>query len=166
MTNIFISKVFIAFCFELMFWYRLVAQFREACILHILLLLLSYVAGFAFTLNLNGSAHHLHVFFIFKKFTFLHFQNGETDKHRFSPRAEPTSSHPADIHQGAAVYNNVKLWPGCGHRGKLLLWDVLYFILVKTLIKAMQSHFNWSTVWRVCEGFTIISWEPNVDYFE
>lgn len=60
---------------------------------------------------------------------------------RLAPRAERTSSRPADIHQGAAVCNKVKLWPACGHRGKLLFYDVLYFILVKTLTKAMHSLF-------------------------
>lgn len=37
-------------------------------------------------------------------------------KRRFTPRAERSSSNAADIHQGAAVGNEVKLWPGCGQR--------------------------------------------------
>lgn len=40
----------------------------------------------------------------------------EADRHRLSPRAERSSSHPAEIRQGAAVCNEVNLWPGCGHR--------------------------------------------------
>lgn len=98
--------------------------------LNILLLLLSYIAGFDILCQVmtyiqskfqwQSSSFIFTSVFILKHFTLLQYPKWVRGK-QMNTDSLPELSRPAHMQQGAAFCNKVKLWPGCGNGGKLLL---------------------------------------------